>query len=45
MKQLIARGVFKANTGSYEGFREKYVTEVLEQVPSHKDKAPMGETR
>jgi hypothetical protein len=34
---------FKAITGSYEGFSEQYVPEVLEQFPSHQDKPPMGE--
>jgi hypothetical protein len=44
-KQLIASDNFKAKTGSYVGFSEQYVPEVLEQVPSHQDKVPMGETR
>jgi hypothetical protein len=45
IKRLIARDTFKANTGSYKGFSEQYVPEVLEQVPSDQDKVPMGETR
>jgi hypothetical protein len=45
MKRLIERNTFKTKTGSYEGFSEQYVPEVLEQVPSHQDKAPMEETR
>jgi hypothetical protein len=45
MKRLIASNTFKTKTGSYEGFSEHYVPEVLEQVPSHQDKAPMEETR
>jgi hypothetical protein len=44
-KRLTARDTLKANTRSYEGFSEQYVLEVLEQVPSHQDKTPMGETR
>jgi hypothetical protein len=42
---LIARDIFKVNTGKYEGFSEQYVPEVLEQFPSHQDKALTGETR
>jgi hypothetical protein len=45
MKWLIARNTFKTKTGSYEGFSEQYVQEVMEQLPSHKDKKPMVETR
>jgi hypothetical protein len=45
MKHLIASNIFKTNTGSYEGFSEQYVPEVLEKVPYHKDKTPMEETR
>jgi hypothetical protein len=45
MKWLIARNTFKTKTGSYEGFSEQYVQEVLEQSPSHKDKKPKEETR
>jgi hypothetical protein len=40
MKWLIERDTFKAKTGSYEGFSEQYVLEVLEQAPSHQDKTP-----
>jgi hypothetical protein len=45
MAWLITRDNFKAKTRSYEGFSEQYVPDVLEQVPSHQDKPPMGETR
>jgi hypothetical protein len=45
MKRLTARDTFISKTGSYEGFSEQCIPEVLEQVPSHQDKAPMGETR
>jgi hypothetical protein len=45
MKWLIAMDNFKANTDSYEGLSEQYAQEVLEQFPSHQDKAPTGETR
>jgi hypothetical protein len=45
MKRFIARAIFKGKTGSYEGFSEQYVPEVLEQFPSHQDKPPTGETR
>jgi hypothetical protein len=45
MKRLIARNTFKTKTGSYEGFSEQYVQEVLEQSPSHQDKKPMEVTR
>jgi hypothetical protein len=45
MKRFIARDNFKTKTRIYEGFSEQYVSEVLEQVPSHQDKAPMEETR
>jgi hypothetical protein len=31
MKRLIANNTFKTKTGSYEGFSEQYVQEVLEQ--------------
>jgi hypothetical protein len=44
-KRLIGRDTFKAKTGSYEGFSEHYVMEVLEQFPSHQYKAPTVETR
>jgi hypothetical protein len=44
-KQLIARDTFNTKTGSYEGFSEQHVPEVMEKVPSHKDKTPMEETR
>jgi hypothetical protein len=40
IKRLIARNTFKTKTGSYEGFSEQYVLEVLEQSPSHQDKKP-----
>jgi hypothetical protein len=43
MKWLVARNTF--NTGSYEGFSEQYVQEVLEKFTSHQDKKPMEETR
>jgi hypothetical protein len=45
MKRLIAMDTFKAKNRNYEGLSEQYVPEVLEQVPSHQDKAPMKETR
>jgi hypothetical protein len=45
MKWLIERDTFKAKAGSYKGFSEKYVPEVLEQFPTHQDKTPTGETR
>jgi hypothetical protein len=45
MKWLITRDTFNAKTGSYDRFSEHYLPEVLEQVPSHQDKPPMGETR
>jgi hypothetical protein len=47
MKWLIARNTCKTKTktGSYEGFSEKYVQEVLELFTSHQDKKPMEETR
>jgi hypothetical protein len=45
MKRLIARNTFKTKAGSYEGFSEQYVQEVLEQSPSNQYKKPMGETR
>jgi hypothetical protein len=45
MKWFIARDTFKAKTGSYEGFSEQYVLEVLEQFPSHQYKPPAGERR
>jgi hypothetical protein len=35
IKRLIARKTFKTKTGSYEGFSEQYVQEVLDQFPSH----------
>jgi hypothetical protein len=41
MKRLIARNTFKTKTGSYEGFPEQYVQEVLEKFTSHQDKKPM----
>jgi hypothetical protein len=44
MKRLIAMNTFKTKTGSYEGFSEQYVQEVLEQFPSRQDKKPMEET-
>jgi hypothetical protein len=44
MKRFIARDTFKANIGSYEGFSEQYMLEVLEKVPSHQDNAPTEET-
>jgi hypothetical protein len=45
IKRLIERNAFKTKTGSYEGFSEQYVQEVLEQSPSRQDKKPMEETR
>jgi hypothetical protein len=45
MERLIARNTFKTKTGSYEGLSEQYVQEVLEQLPSNKDKETMKETR
>jgi hypothetical protein len=45
MKRLIAMNTFKTNTGSYEGFSEQYVQEVLDQFPSRQGKKPMEETR
>jgi hypothetical protein len=45
MKWLIARNTLNTKTGSYEGFSEKYVQEVLEQFPSHQDKKPVEEKR
>jgi hypothetical protein len=45
MKRLIARNTFKTKTGSYKGFSEQFVQEVLDQSPSHQDKKPMEETR
>jgi hypothetical protein len=45
MKRLIARNTFKTKTGSYKGFSEQYVQEVLEQFPSHQDNKAMEETR
>jgi hypothetical protein len=45
MRRLIASNNLKTKTGSYEGFSEQYVQEVLEQSPSHQDKKPMEETR
>jgi hypothetical protein len=45
VERLIARDTFKAKTGSYKGFSEQYVPEVLVQFPSHQDKAPTGEKR
>jgi hypothetical protein len=45
MKLLIASNTFKTKTGSYKGFSEQYVQEVLDQFPSHQDKKPMEETR
>jgi hypothetical protein len=45
MKRLIARNTFNTKTGSYEGFSEKYVKEVLKQSPSHQESKPMEETR
>jgi hypothetical protein len=44
MKRLTARDTFKAKNGSYEGFSEQCVPEVLDHSPSHQDKAPTGET-
>jgi hypothetical protein len=41
MKRLIARNTFKTKTGSYEGFSEQYVQEVLDQSPSYQDKKLM----
>jgi hypothetical protein len=41
MKWLIARNTFKTKTGSYDGFSEHYVQEVLDQSPFHQDKKPM----
>jgi hypothetical protein len=37
IKCFKARKTFKTKTGSYEGFSEQYVQEVLEQFPSHQD--------
>jgi hypothetical protein len=45
MKRLKESNTFKTKTGSYEGFSEQYVQEVLEQLPSHQDKKTMEETR
>jgi hypothetical protein len=45
MKRLIARNTFNTKTGSYEGFSEQYVHEVLEKVLSHQYKKPIEETR
>jgi hypothetical protein len=44
MRRSIARDTFKTKNGSYDGFSEQYVPEVLEQAP-HQDKSPTGETR
>jgi hypothetical protein len=44
-KRLISRKTYNTKTGSYEGFSEQYVQEVLEKFPSHQDKKPMEETR
>jgi hypothetical protein len=45
MKRLIARNTFNTKTGSYKGFSEKYVQEVLKKLPSHQDKTLMEEKR
>jgi hypothetical protein len=45
MKWLIARKTFNTKIGSYGGFSEQYVQEVLEKFPSHQDKKPMEKTR
>jgi hypothetical protein len=45
MKRLIARNTLNTKTGSYEGFSEQYVQEVLEQSLSHQCKKPMEVAR
>jgi hypothetical protein len=40
MKRMTAKDTFKANAGSYEGFSEQYVQEVLEKLSSHQEMPP-----